>query len=175
MSRYLCLRGRVGGKRCPYLLLSLLGVLLVYPSLLDRPHTEALLVVLNTTVVSTAIYAVSDARKHLLVAVLIGIPQLVLSWHNVYQLGKRSEMLQSAVTAGFYSHPAASLLRRSRPRGSDRIPRTGSLQFRDTDIARIWGRHSRYGPGPLTGLPRSHRWKLVSSRSRRTVGRDVPT
>ena len=43
------------GKRCPYLLLSLLGVLVLYPYLLDRPHTEALLVVLNTTVVYTVV------------------------------------------------------------------------------------------------------------------------
>jgi hypothetical protein len=77
---------------------------------LDRPYTEALLVVLNTTVVLTAIYAVSDTRKHLLIAVIIGVPQLVVSWHNVLQHGARPELLQAALTACFYGYALIRVL-----------------------------------------------------------------
>jgi hypothetical protein len=77
---------------------------------LDRPHTEALLVVLNTTVVLTAIYAVSDNRKHLLVAAIIGIPQLIVSWYNVFPLGEQPALLQAVLTVLFYGYALLRVL-----------------------------------------------------------------
>jgi hypothetical protein len=98
------------GKRCPYLLLSLLGVLLIYPYLLDRPQTELLLVVLNTTVVLSAIYAVSDNRRHLVTAVIIGIPQMILSALNVVQSSETLAIPQAALTAGIYGYALVRVL-----------------------------------------------------------------
>lgn len=98
------------GDRCPYLLTSLLAVLLIYPFLLDRPHTEALLVVLNTAVVLTVIYAVSDTTRHLVIAVFIGIPQLFLSWSNVFQRHEQLALLQAVFTVLLYGYALIRVL-----------------------------------------------------------------
>ena len=98
------------GKRCPYLLLSLLGVLLIYPYLLDRPHTELLLVLLNTTVVLSAIYTVSDNRRHLVIAVVIGVPQMILSALNVVQAGEGLAIPQAVLIAGVYGYALVRVL-----------------------------------------------------------------
>jgi hypothetical protein len=69
-----------------------------------------MLVVLNATVVLTAIYAVSDNRRHLLVAAIIGIPQLIVSWYNVFPYGEQHELLQAALTVCFYGYALLRVL-----------------------------------------------------------------
>ncbi len=97
-------------KSCPYLLISLLAVLLVYPYLLDRPWTEVLLVLLNSTVVLTAIYAVRETKQHLVTALAIGIPQLALSWINVVAPGQDFAIPQAIVSILFYGYALVRVL-----------------------------------------------------------------
>ena len=100
-------------KRCPYLLLSLLGVLLVYPYLLGRAWSEFLLVALNATVVITGIYAVRHTKKHLTTALAIGIPQLVVSWLNVLIPGGSFAIIGTFIRQ--LPRPQADHRRESRP------------------------------------------------------------
>lgn len=97
-------------KRCLYLLISLLSVLLVYPYLLGRPSTEALLVLLNATVVITAIHAVRHTKRHLMTALAIGIPQLVVSWINVAVSGEDFAIPQAVLTILFYGYALIRVL-----------------------------------------------------------------
>ncbi len=97
-------------KRCPYLLVSLVSVLLVYPYLVGRSSTEVLLVLLNATVVLTAIYAVRHSRRHLITALAIGIPQLVVSWFNVVVTGGDFAIAQAVLTILFYSYALVRVL-----------------------------------------------------------------
>lgn len=97
-------------NRCPYLLMSLVSVLLVYPYLLGRSSTEALLVLLNATVVVTAIYAVRHSRSHLITALVIGIPQLAVSWLNVVVSGGDYAIAQAVLTILFYGYALVRVL-----------------------------------------------------------------
>ena len=97
-------------KRCSYLLLSLVSVLLVYPYLVGRSSTEVLLVLLNATVVLTAIYAVRHSRRHLITALAIGIPQLVVSWINVVATGGDFAIAQAVLTILFYGYALVRVL-----------------------------------------------------------------
>ena len=97
-------------KRCPYLLTSLIAVLLIYPYLLNRPSTEILLVLLNATVVVTAVYAVRHTRSHMITALAIGIPQLVLSYVNVAMPSYDVTIAQAVATILFYGYALIRVL-----------------------------------------------------------------
>lgn len=97
-------------KRCSYLLISLVSVLLIYPYLLGRPSTEALLVLLNATVVVASIHAVRNTRRHLVTALAIGIPQLIVSTINVIVPGPSVAVAQAVLTILFYGYALIRVL-----------------------------------------------------------------
>lgn len=97
-------------QRCPYLLVALVSVLFVYPYLLGRPMTEVFLVLLNATVVLAAVYVVGNTRRHLITALAIGIPQLVVSAINVADPGHDVTIAQAVVSILFYGYALIRVL-----------------------------------------------------------------
>ena len=65
--------------RCLYLLIALLCLLLVYPAVERGPGAQILLLLLNSATLIAGVYAVSDIKRHIAIAVTIAIPQVALS------------------------------------------------------------------------------------------------
>ena len=79
--------GRILGKmfpksRCFYLLLSLVILIYVYPAMSDYPFAFPVLGILFAITPLTGIYAVSDDRRTLIIAAILGAPALLsMIWH----------------------------------------------------------------------------------------------
>ena len=65
--------------RCLYLLLSLLGLLLFYPASERGPQAQTLLLLLNSAILVTGVYAVSAVRRHVWIAMAIAVSQVSLT------------------------------------------------------------------------------------------------
>ena len=65
--------------RSIYLLISLLALLLLYPSALHGPYATVFILLLHTITLVAGVYAVSDTRGHIVTALCIAVPQVVLA------------------------------------------------------------------------------------------------
>jgi hypothetical protein len=71
--------GMVFQDRCLYLLLALLGLLLFYPAVERGPRAQTLLLLLNSATLVAGVYAVSAIKRHVMIAVAIAVPQMMLT------------------------------------------------------------------------------------------------
>lgn len=93
-------------KRLITLLVSILLMLLVYPFVEERTFAPALLEVLFSGVLVSALFSVAASRRHVIVAVALVVPILVLRWAQFWQDGLELETPAQAlglVSLGFVS------------------------------------------------------------------------
>ena len=96
--------------RCLYLMVSLLALLLLHPFFPPGPIGQTLLLVLNSAMLIAGVYAVSDTKWHMVIAVAIGIPWFVLAWSDRI-LGEGPLTLPTViVTIVFYSFALVRVL-----------------------------------------------------------------
>jgi hypothetical protein len=65
--------------RCLYLLVSLLALLILYPTVRERGDAALFMFVLHSTILVAGVYAVADRTAKVVAAAMIGIPQIVLT------------------------------------------------------------------------------------------------
>ena len=93
-------------KRLITLLVSILLIILVYPFVDERPFAPALLEVLFSGVLLSALFSVATSRRHLIVAIALVVPSLVLRGAQFWQEGLELETPAQALglaSLGFVS------------------------------------------------------------------------
>ncbi len=75
-----------------YFFMALLGLILLSPVVEDHLYGERLLRVLFTVAIATAVCAASEQRKALLIALILALPWLGLTWFGVGIFGKTLDL-----------------------------------------------------------------------------------
>ena len=96
--------------RCLFLMVSLLVLLLVHPFFPAGPVGQTLLLILNSGTLIAGIYAVSDSRKHTIVATVIGVLWFALAWSNPVLGAGVPSFLTLVVTIIFYTFALVRVL-----------------------------------------------------------------
>ncbi len=91
-------------------MVSLLALLLLHPYFPAGPVGQTLLLVLNSTTLIAGVYAVSDTKRHMIIAVAIGVPWFVLAWANLILGGGRLDLPTVIVTIVFYTFALVRVL-----------------------------------------------------------------
>jgi len=76
-----------------YLLLALIGLLLLYPSFQAGPHGALFMLLLNSATLIGGVYAVSEKRSHVVIAISIAVPQIIVSILT-YSLRSGNELIR---------------------------------------------------------------------------------
>ncbi|KAF5075876.1 potassium channel family protein [Methanoculleus horonobensis] len=116
LSRYLA---RARKMQFHYLLASLVLLLAVYPYVSAGPSGPVALKVLSSFVLITGVYAVSNRRRQVVIAVLLAVPAFGLGWLQVITGNPALGSAESVFTLLFYAFTA--LVGLSRVLGTQRI------------------------------------------------------
>ncbi len=76
-----------------YLLLALIGLLLLYPSFQRGPHGALFMLFLNSAILIGGVYAISEKRSQVVIAISIAVPQIIVSI-LAYSLRSGSELIR---------------------------------------------------------------------------------
>ena len=96
--------------RCLYLMVALLALLLLHPYFPSGLVGQTLLLVLNSATLIAGVYAVSDTRRHMVIAIAIGIPWFVLAWSSLILGGAVVALSSLIVTIVFYTFALVRVL-----------------------------------------------------------------
>jgi hypothetical protein len=97
-------------NRCLYLMLALLALLLVHPFFSGGPAGRTLLLVLNSGTLVAGIYAVSEDRRHTMIALGLGLFWFGLAWSD-HALGVGVTRVPTLVVAVvFYAFAVVRIL-----------------------------------------------------------------
>ncbi|UYU19090.1 MULTISPECIES: potassium channel family protein [Methanoculleus] len=116
LARYLA---RARAMQFHYLLASLVLLLAVYPYVSAGPTGPAALKVLSSFVLITGVYAVSNRRRQVVIAVLLAVPAFGLGWLHIITGDPALGSAESVFTLLFYAFTA--LVGLSRVLGTRRI------------------------------------------------------
>ena len=96
--------------RCLYLMVALLALLLLHPYFPSGLVGQTLLLVLNSATLIAGVYAVSDTKRHMIIAVAIGVPWFVLAWANLILGGGTLALPTVIVMIVFYAFALVRVL-----------------------------------------------------------------
>lgn len=94
-------------NRCLFLMLSLIMLLLCYPHLLLRP---ILLLSLSSISLVAGVYAVSNKRKHVVIAAILGVLVFVFMLEDFVYASGSTAIFASLLLAGFYIYTLINML-----------------------------------------------------------------
>lgn len=82
--------------------MSILALLIVYPFLIDDITGAAVITLLLTSILISAMYALAKARIHVIIAAAVGIPWLVVTWVGIFQNVPVLLMIQPILGIAFF-------------------------------------------------------------------------
>lgn len=82
--KYLITHPKRNKDKFLYFLVSIVLLILLIPSLEEGIFSATLLNLLTTIVILTGVYAVSDTKKHIIIASLFGLPWVILKWSGLF-------------------------------------------------------------------------------------------
>ena len=109
--------GRIARKlfprsRCYYLLLSLIVLIYVYPAMSDYPFARSILGILFAITPLTGIYAVSDDRRTLIIATILGTPAMLsVIWHFFVPYSVVNDELLLVLIVIYYAFTTGAIIR----------------------------------------------------------------